>query len=65
MLISILEYIFEIFIFISGITSSILILKKDAKYLGNRFMASATGFIGIYGAFIFFYDMIRQVWAIQ
>lgn len=41
------------------------ILKKNAKYLGNRLMAIAAGLIGAYTFFILLYDLIQKNWAIQ
>lgn len=45
---------------LAGLTSSVFILKKDSKYLGNQFMASATGLMGIYTFCIFIYDILAN-----
>lgn len=55
-----ITYIFHILTTLAGLASSIFILKKDAKYLGNRFMASATGLMGIYTFCIFIYDIFAN-----
>jgi hypothetical protein len=51
-----LTYFFEIGALVIGVASTILILSRNSKYLGNKLMAVATTLIGSYLFTIFLYD---------
>ncbi|MHA1583884.1 MAG: hypothetical protein ACTSVU_09105 [Promethearchaeota archaeon] len=59
-----ITYYFEITCFLVGIIAANLVLRRNPKYLPNRFLALAMFLIGFYEFCIFIYDAIDQEWAV-
>jgi hypothetical protein len=68
-ILQILGFIFEGIGLVAGITIAALVMKKDARYIGNRLMATTMILLGIYmGAILvydIFYPIFKQDWIIQ
>ena len=65
----ILGFIFEGIGLVAGIIIAVVVLKKDAKYVGNQLMAASMILLGVYMGAILFYDIVYPLvkldWIVQ